>query len=783
MADKEQTPTPDASKPGGEEPAAPATTWWEDVRNHYLSLDRRTLGLTRIFIGFYLVFDLFRRTEDWGKLFSNDGVLPTHFNLWRPQSGGYTFLNGFADHPELALLWCFALAVFVSYLIGFKTKAMQIIAAVLVASLNGRVLLIENGGYVVQNLLMMWTAFLPLGDRFSVDALREGLRVQREQNAEDLNDRRLDVAAWRVQPHVSIVGLFILIQLAAIYFFNVVHKTGTNWRNGSAVHYVIYVDRMVTPLFAWGREYVPNAVEIFLTKTVLAAEAGLPVALLSPVARVWARRLVIVFINFLHLGFGSTFVLGPFAWALCCFSVLLIGTEDWELVIRTMKRVSRARTVRYRAESAWAFQTCRILKRLDRFELLHFEADPNPQSAWLTVCRRDGTHPATGYAAHLQLVHALPSGPPLAWALRTVLRPVGVLVTTLWTRLGPFLGYGRRTEAAVPAGYRPELRDDAGNPIIDGHFTLGWLRRYFAPRRFGFTQFRVGIALTIAGFFGAIYLAPMLEKKAKVDVAADLVGGMSIEGAYLWGGVLVMFIGLHFLARPLLIMNFRTPGRPARKWTRITAGFREAFAILMFVGAVNQALVELWVARPLKLPQPELARLLVHKFRYLQGWFMFSPNPVMDDGTIVVDAITVDGRRVDPFSVDTYDRKLEPPRYDLLHAKSFKYNQIWSDYFNRIHMPGNTVYRRPMKEYMFALPERTGDPNDAIVKGVVYWVHDMNPKWDTTNSYGYGLKELFKFSNPDPDVQRRFRENTGGEDPPEIELPNGKTASVTVAGT
>ncbi len=82
----------------------------------------------------------------------------------------------------------------------------------------------------------------------------------------------------------------------------------------------------------------------------------------------------------------------------------------------------------------------------------------------------------------------------------------------------------------------------------------------------------------------------------------------------------------------------------------------------MFAGAVNQALVELWcINKRIKVPQPEALRLLSHKMRFLQGWFMFSPNPVMDDGTIVVDALTVDGRHVDPFTG-------EEPHWDLSHA-------------------------------------------------------------------------------------------------------------------
>ena len=55
---------------------------------------------------------------------------------------------------------------------------------------------------------------------------------------------------------------------------------------------------------------------------------------------------------------------------------------------------------------------------------------------------------------------------------------------------------------------------------------------------------------------------------------------------------------------------------------------------------------------------------------------MFSPNPVMDDGTIVVDAITVDGRHVDPFSIHVEPYTLREPNFDLLHAKSLRTNQI-----------------------------------------------------------------------------------------------------------
>src|SRR5690606_16759356 len=320
--------------------------------------------------------------------------------------------------------------------------------------------------------------------------------------------------------------------------------------------------------------------------------------------------------------------------------------------------------------------------------------------------------------------------------------------------------------------------DDAGRPIIDVYFMIDWLKQYYDKRVFGLRQLHLAAATTFVGGFGFVYASAMLQRKLDVKVTEELVFGYSIEDTCFWVGLAIFLIGLFFFLRPFVVMNATTPSPLPRKWTRVMAGTREMLVAVFLVGAVNQALVELWVARPLGLPQPEIPRTLAHKMRYLQGWFMFSPNPVMLDGILVVDAITVDGRRVDPFTVDTYDHRLEPPHYDLLGAKSFKYNQIWSDYFNRMGMSQNTSFRKPMQEYMLRLPERTGNPDDAIVKGTVYWLEDTNPRCGETEPYGLHRKELFKFVNPDPEVQRRYRELTGGVDPPELPVPGEPTASL-----
>jgi hypothetical protein len=347
----------------------------------------------------------------------------------------------------------------------------------------------------------------------------------------------------------------------------------------------------------------------------------------------------IVLINALHIIFGLTFVLGPFAWALCVFSTLLFSADDWDIASSTMRREHRARTVIFDAASPGAWLVCRVLVRLDRFELLTFRAG-SPGPLGLAVLGDDDAL-ITRSDAFSNIVSALPLGPLAALPLE-----------------------------ALSALF------DLVFKAIERRSVSTWLGLELAP---SFTE-----------------------------------GGPS----------------------------------PLRRGARRAGAIvRETVIFAFFAAAVNQAMVELWVVnRRIKVGQPEPLRSLAHKLQLNQGWFMFSPNPVMDDGTIVVDAITVDGRHVDPFSIHVEPYTLREPNFDLLHAKSLRTNQIWGDYFNRAHNPG--AVRDAMKEYLLKLPQRTGHPEDTLVSGEVFWVTDMNPVWGSINSYKLEKNKLFSFENP-----------------------------------
>jgi hypothetical protein len=611
---------------------------WRDIFvDSYLSFDRRTLGFARIMLGWFLLMDLVRRASVWSDIYSDEGVVPTHLALLLPWNyRTFTILNAFSTRGEIGVLWVIIFVTFLCLLVGYKTKLAQILSLIFVTGMNVRVGQIINGGYVAHNLLVLWTCFLPLGERFSLDAMLASMKRKREASADELNDRSDVLTPAQEAPYVSLLGLVLAIQLATIYFFNVVHKTGPPWRNGTAVHFVLYVDRMVNPIIGLVRDYIPNWMIYFLTRSSLVCEAVIPVAVLSPLGRVWARRLAIAMINYLHIGFGVAMVLGPFAWSCCVFSTLLFTAEDWELASRTMRRERRARVVLFNPRSGGALLVCRILRRLDRFELLTFkEASALPLGI---AIQGEGDTVIERSEAFADIIAALPLGPSVAWLLRAP------GLTSAWNAL------------------------------------FAWLEKPDLSRFFGL---RIG---------------------------------------------------------PNVVSEEPSPVR--RRLGQGVAVLREFAIVMMFATAVNRAGIDLPViSKRWQFSQPELFLTLGVKAGFLQGWNMFSPWPVMVDGTIVVDALTVDGRHLDPFT-----RK--EPDFDIGKVKSYGYTQIWSDYFNRMNEARFMGFRDAMRDYMLRLPERTGHPEDALVSGDVYWVQDKNPRWNETVSYDPERLKVFSFQNP-----------------------------------
>lgn len=172
--------------------------------------------------------------------------------------------------------------------------------------------------------------------------------------------------------------------------------------------------------------------------------------------------------------------------------------------------------------------------------------------------------------------------------------------------------------------------------------------------------------------------------------------------------------------------NLSAPARsPGPGWLgKALIGFRELLIVfaLMAIGSEILVINPVIPPNPLRTHQPVLLKAFVGYLKMQQGWLMFAPDVPTKDKMIVVDAVTVDGRHVDPFNeaasglnVPMMMKKARPPGL----------KQFWSAYSNII--PGFPQYQPALSEWILRYPRRTGRPNDQIVAFDVYLSQSVSP--------------------------------------------------------
>ncbi|MDH5675642.1 MAG: DCC1-like thiol-disulfide oxidoreductase family protein [Myxococcales bacterium] len=616
------------------------------LRKHLTSIDPRTLGVVRMALGLLLLFDLGKR---WGELelwYTDAGLLPGHATLFFGRSHQFSPLAGLKHAHEVAA--CFGLfgLCYLALLVGYRTRLSQVLSLVACLSLQTRADLLSNGGDYVLCILCWWTVFLPMGRRYSVDAVCESLRQRPEVSPEQLH------GGWdaprSATPVTSLAVLAALLQISVIYYFNTVQKDGLTWRSGEAIYYLLQQERLLDYGGLWARHHVSLMSTKVLSYATLVVEGLLPLLILSPLGKPWTRRIAVVFIWGLHLGIEVTGNFGIFSPSMMTFGLVLLTAADHDALERLARsQKGRLRRVYYDPGCGVCFQLSRLMTRLDLYgrlrplpntdhSALPTGFDPAQLEHTLLVVDPDSGRHWTRAAAVAQVVAALPAGWLLSW---------------------PIVLPGLRT-------------------LFD------WFYDAFAARR---------AEVSVALGFAACGLPPQVASAALPLMAATGGGDAPL---------------LQTLAKLRVVL-------------------REALVAYLLVAASAQLLLENWkLPKALRLERlPPLLAQTISYTRLQQGWSMFAADAPTDERSIVVDAITRDGRHVDPInelaarSADPLSRRV-PVRPG--------YNVYWVDYIARIE--GYKAYHRDLRRFILAYHERTGQPEDRIVSFEAHVVEQDSPR-------------------------------------------------------
>ncbi len=341
------------------------------LKTSWMSIDPRALALFRISFGLVCIVDVLIRVQHIVLFYSDKGVLPGHYAIYRMGSGhAFSILHSISSPTGVTLYFLGTIVALVCYTVGYKTKLFQFVCTLLVISLHNRNLVLETGGEIVCNLWWLWTLFLPLGKRYSVDSLLRSLRAP---------DTVASLRQTTPTKHSRLVChgavLVILMQLSAIYALNAINKGGSTWMDGSAVAYVMQQERMLWLFGFVVRDSFPDWTIRFLTYGTLVIEAVAPILILLPILQTYCRTAAIVMLSALHIGIFVTIDVGLFSPFMMVGLWFLFTPKMLDSLGQFCKRFSTSTTTLwYDNDCGICFHSARLLRRLDVYGQLSLQA-------------------------------------------------------------------------------------------------------------------------------------------------------------------------------------------------------------------------------------------------------------------------------------------------------------------------------------------------------------------------------------------------------------------------
>ena len=644
------------------------------VRDHWLRIDARSLGLFRLVMGVVLIGDLFRRARYLRDFYTNEGVLPNHNHLFNLRETGHVWsaLHAVSSIGESQTAFCLILFFYACFLIGWHTRAFQVAALVCLVSLDARNILLENGGNNAAIALLAFTLFLPLGSRFSLDSLRASLAARDEKGARALNARphesRDAVAAARSPgwSPVSLAAFAVLAQLAIIYLAMGLQQKGDTWENGTALYYSLNAERMVSAAGVFARAHVGEGVLSLWTRAFRAAELLIPALIFFPFGWRVTRGVAGVLVLFTGLTLGVFFSFGLLGWSLAASAALLVPQESWDR-IENKPAARRVRTVIYDADCGVCLWLSRLLTRLDLRENLTFQG--NDDLSGLNVRSESGAIGGSGGAA----------APPDPTARRDLPKEVTAdLVNT--------------TVVVVDPEGRVHTRARAVAEVVRA-LPLGWL---------------VAWAMKLPGIvhlLGVLYDF-VAARRQRISVAMGKEACGIDDHA-------------HRDDEPPPVLEETAPP-PATRIARAFTGLGRDLAVAVVLAA---ALAQTTAVNdlPWKVPQPKWLAGVAAWPRMLAHWDVLASPPVEDE-VMVVDAQTRGGKSIDPLTG-------KEPVFDPGAMHGTGLGQLWNDYLYRIHQREWIEFQRAFRDYIAKGGPKWQEPQgeDMITGLDVYWLKQPIP--------------------------------------------------------
>jgi len=647
-------------------PSHRAESGFHNWFSNYLGLDLRSLAVYRMGMALLLLADLILRSRDLFAHYTDWGILPRDVNVYRPSLLMLHQLSGSAWFEAMMFIIAGIFALLL--LVGYWTRAVTVVSWLLLASLQARNPLTNDGAQDFMRLLMFWNMFLPLGARYSIDA---ALNLSLSQ---------------RTKRVVSVATFALMIQVLAVYWISFKFKTSPEWRTeGSAVYYALSLDMLTTALGQWLRQF-----PVFLrglTFFVVGLEALCPLVFFFPWRTSIARLVLIVLMWGMHAGFIFCMWIEIFPWLCIVAWSAFLPSLVWDWLgqkLRTPRRTGLA--LYYDGDSGWSRRAAlwaRTFLILPRMRIRRLAVDPalatlaEKCSSWVLTDAQGNRY--GGRLALKEMLRRSPVAWPLGWLLSPLLkdRQAG----TDW-RAG---GVSPPVVQKSPVQLSPPPRQ-----------RLEALTSLFPFRRLRLRSWYVTQA------FVAVWVL------YTIGYNLETIGVQSID----LGKIPEMVRHPSTFPDAMLV---RAPGQGRLQFN--------------FVQWMNYRPELKWFRPPLYMQRWQWLRppYFLWSFRQMglqlrldQRWAMFSPNPLKDDGWFVFAARLEDGRTIDLWTEKpvTFER----PRWPAHKFPNYRWFKFMENFLSGT---SNTGFHPHIGRYCFrAWNEK--HPTNQIIQLDIYFLAEIS---------------------------------------------------------
>lgn len=307
-------------------------------------IDTRSLAVFRIVAGILIVVDVCLRFRNFNFFYTDEGVFPVSLaqSIATDNAVSIFYISG--DPTVTFLLFVLHILVGVQLLLGYHTRLASVLAFLFVVSLDLRAPLVTSYADILFRHLLFWGMFLPLGERYSLDAIRAN--------------------SSRAETYTGLAGAFILLQIVFMYIVNGSHKIPwrEDWLSGLSMTGILHYDSVSWLLGPYLREFplVMQAGSVMWYTLML----GSPMLLLLAGR---ARYFGAITYASGHLFMAATVRIGAFPYVALMGLSLFCTTQAWrdgEWFIRRAGLAERADRA-YRRVTRWGERLVEILPWLD----------------------------------------------------------------------------------------------------------------------------------------------------------------------------------------------------------------------------------------------------------------------------------------------------------------------------------------------------------------------------------------------------------------------------------